>query len=130
MASDRRFGKKNAMHVSLALMGLLACSSIAAQPPPLEVPPAINTHNIPVTYDPYQFATGSSVAQQVRLTVTPEGARFTWPKVSASKWDTGLLAVQSRGAESQPWIEVSVGSVTTHQYLDPNAIGIRWLNLS
>src|SRR5215472_10413343 len=131
MASDRRFGNHNAMHVSLAVMGLLARSSIAAQPhPPLEVPPAINTHNVSVTYDPYQFAAGSSVEQQVRLTATPEGARFTWPKVSATQWDTGLLAVQSWGAESQPWVEVSAGSATTRQYLDPNAIGIRWLNLS
>ena len=131
MASDRRFGNHNTIHVSLALMGLLARSSVAAQPhPPLEVPPAINSHNVSVTYDPYQFATGSSVEQHVRLTGTPEGARFTWPKVSATKWDTGLLAVQSWGAESQPWVEVSAGSVTTRQYLDPNAIGIRWLNLS
>ena len=131
MVSERRFGNRNAMHVSLALMGLLARSSVAAPPhPPPEVPPAINSHNVSVTYDPYQFATGSSVEQHVRLTGTPEGARFTWPKVSATKWDTGLLAVQSWGAESQPWVEVSARSVTTRQYLDPNAIGIRWLNLS
>lgn len=131
MASDRRFGNHNATYVSLALMGLLPRSSVAAEAhPPLEVPPAINPHNVSITYDPYQFATGSSVEQQVRLTATPEGARFTWPKVSATKWDTGLLAVQSWGAESQPWVEVSTGSATTRQYLDPNAIGIRWLNLS
>ena len=112
-------------------MGLLARSGIAAQPhPPLEVPPAINTNNVSVTYDPYEFATGSSVEQQVRLTGTPEGARFIWPKVSATKWDTSLLAVQSWGAESQPWVEISAGSATMRQYLDPNAIGIRWLNLS
>src|SRR5579863_3366185 len=131
MVPDRRFGNHNATRVSLALMGLLARSSIAAQPhPPVEVPPAINTHNVSVTYDPYQFATSSSVEQQLRLTGTPEGARFIWPKVSVTKWDTGLLAVQSWGAESQPWVEISVGSATTRQYLDPNAIGIRWLNLS
>jgi LmbE family N-acetylglucosaminyl deacetylase len=128
MASDRRFGNHNAM---LVLMGLLACSSAAAQPhTPPEVPPAINPRNVSVTYDAYRFATGSSVEQRVRLAGTPEGARFTWPKVSATRWDTGLLAVQSWGAESQPWVEVSAGSVTTRHYLDPNAIGIRWLNLS
>jgi LmbE family N-acetylglucosaminyl deacetylase len=131
MASDRRFGNHSATQVSVALMGVLAGSSIAAQPhPPLEVPPAINPENVSVTHDPYQFATGSSVEQQVRLTGTPEGARFIWPKVSATNWDTGLLAVQSWGAESQPWVEISAGSATTRQYLDPNAIGIRWLNLS
>lgn len=131
MASDRRFDNHSAMHVSLALMGLVVRSSLAAQPhPPLEVPPAINTHNVSVTYDPYQFATGSSVEQPVRMTRTPEGVRFIWPQVSAAKWDTGLLAVQSWGAESQPWVEVSAGSATTRQYLDPYAVGIRWLNLS
>ena len=114
MAPDRRFGNHNAMHVSLVLMGLLARSSVAAQPPPPpEVPPAINPHNVSVTHDPYQFAAGSSVEQHVRLTGTPEGARFTWPKVSATSWDTALLAVQSWGAESQPWVELSAGSVTT-----------------
>ena len=65
MASDRRFGNHNVMHVSLALMGLLACSSVAAQPhPPPEVPPAINPHNVSVTYDAYQFAMGASVERE------------------------------------------------------------------
>src|SRR6478672_7290046 len=131
MVSDRRVGKHSALHISLALTGLLACLSIAAQPDqPSEVPPAINTHNVPVTYDPYQFATGKSVGKPVRLTHTSDGTQFVWPNVPAATWDTVLLAVQSWGAESQPWVEVSVGSATTHQYLDPNAIGIRWLNLS
>jgi len=131
MVSDRRVGKHSALHISLALTGLLACLSIAAQPDqPSEVPPAINTHNVPVTYDPYQFATGKSVGKPVRLTHTSDGTQFVWPNVPAATWDTVLLAVQSWGAESQPWVEVSVGSATTRQYLDPNAIGIRWLNLS
>ncbi|HVN46546.1 MAG TPA: PIG-L family deacetylase [Steroidobacteraceae bacterium] len=130
MSSDRRFGNRHAMYVSLALVGLLARASGAAQSAPPETPPAINPHNVSVSYDPYRFAPGASVAQQLRLTGTPEGVRFTWPKVSASQWDTALLAVQSWGAESQPWVEVSAGAATTRQYLDPNAIGIRWLNVS
>jgi LmbE family N-acetylglucosaminyl deacetylase len=131
MASDRRFGNHSATHLSMALMGLLAHSSAMAEPhPPLEVPPAINTQNVSVNHDPYEFAAGLSVEQHVRLTSTPEGARFSWPTVAATKWDTGLLAVQSWGAEAQPWVEISAGSVTIRQYLDPNAIGIRWLNLS
>jgi LmbE family N-acetylglucosaminyl deacetylase len=119
------------LHTSLALVGLLACTTIAAQPKPrVEVPPAINPYNVLDSYDPYRFAADKSVEQSVRLTYSQEGVRFTWPQVSATTWDTALLGVKSVGAESQPWIEVSAGTTTVRQFLDPNAIGIRWLNLS
>jgi LmbE family N-acetylglucosaminyl deacetylase len=112
----------------MALLGLVACAAVAAQP--VEVPSAINPHNIPVSYDSYRFAAAKSVEQPVRLTHTREGVRFVWPHVSAATWDTALLGVKSAGAESQPWIEVSAGAATVRQFLDPNAIGTRWLNLS
>ena len=38
--------------------------------------------------------------------------------------------VRSRGAEHDPYVEVSVGEFRIQQYLDPNAVGMRWLNLS
>jgi hypothetical protein len=38
--------------------------------------------------------------------------------------------VRSWGAERDPYIEVSVGQVRIQQYLDANALGVRWLNLS
>jgi LmbE family N-acetylglucosaminyl deacetylase len=121
----------NSLHTALALLGLMACTSIAAQPgQPIEVPPAINPHNVPASYDPYRFDADKSVEQSVRLTHTREEVRFTWPRKSATTWDTALLGVKSAGAESQPWIEVSAGAATVRQFLDPNAIGIRWLNLS
>jgi LmbE family N-acetylglucosaminyl deacetylase len=121
----------NSLHTALALLGLLARTTIAAQPEqPIEVPPAINPHNVPTSYDPYRFDVDKSVAQSVRLTHTRDEVRFTWPHMSANTWDTALLGVKSAGAESQPWIEVSAGAVTVRQFLDPNAIGIRWLNLS
>ena len=121
----------NTPRTALALLSLLACTTIAAQPgQPVEVPPAINPHNIPASYDPYRFAADKSVEQSVRVTRTREGVRFTWPHISAATWDTALLGVKSAGAESQPWIEVSAGTVSVRQFLDPNAIGIRWLNLS
>src|SRR5579859_6987244 len=79
--------------------------------------------------DPYEFATGDSVAQVIRLSRTAEGVRFTWPR-TAAPWDTALLAVRSGGAEQDPWVEVSVGEFRIQQYLDANAVGVRWLNLS
>jgi LmbE family N-acetylglucosaminyl deacetylase len=121
----------NSLHTALALLGLVACAAIAGQPEqPIEVPPALNPHNVPASYDPYRFAADKSVEQSVRVTHTGQGVRFVWPHVSATTWDTALLGVKSAGAESQPWIEVSAGVATVRQYLDANAIGTRWLNLS
>jgi LmbE family N-acetylglucosaminyl deacetylase len=40
-----------------------------------------------------------------------------------------LLAVSSRGADHDPWVEVSVGEFRIQQYLDAKAVGVRWLNL-
>jgi LmbE family N-acetylglucosaminyl deacetylase len=121
----------NSLHTALALLGLLACTTNAAQPEqPIEVPPAINPHNVPASYDPYRFDVDQSIEQSVHLTHTRGEVRFTWPRTSATTWDTALLGVRSAGAESQPWIEVSAGATTVRQFLDPNAIGIRWFNLS
>jgi LmbE family N-acetylglucosaminyl deacetylase len=121
----------NSLHTAIALLGLVACTAIAAQPEqPVEVPPALNPHNVPASYDPYRFAADKSVERSVHLTHTRQGVRFVWPQVSATTWDTALLGVKSTGAESQPWIEVSAGAATVRQVLDPNAIGTRWLNLS
>ena len=119
------------LRTATAFLGLVACTAIAAQPEqPVEVPPAINPHNVPASYDPYRFSADKSVGQSVRLTHTRQGVRFVWPQVSATTWDTALLGVKSAGAESQPWIEVSAGVATVSQFLDPNAIGTQWLNLS
>ena len=119
------------LRTATAFLGLVACTAIAAQPEqPVEVPPAINPHNVPASYDPYRFSADKSVGQSVRLTHTRQGVRFVWPQVSATTWDTALLGVKSAGAESQPWIEVSAGVATVRQFLDANAIGTQWLNLS
>src|ERR1700689_4635622 len=79
--------------------------------------------------DPYQFAAADSVTHVLRLARTADGVRFTWPR-TATQWDTALLAVGSWGAEQDPWVEVSVGEFRIQQYLDSNAVGVRWLNLS
>ena len=78
--------------------------------------------------DPYVFAT-SDVGTVIPLSRTEDGVHFTWPRAKAG-WDTALLAVRSRGAERNPWVEVSVGEFRIQQYLDANALGVRWLNLS
>ena len=89
------------LRTATAFLGLVACTAIAAQPEqPVEVPPAINPHNVPASYDPYRFSADKSVGQSVRLTHTRQGVRFVWPQVSATTWDTALLGVKSAGAES------------------------------
>ena len=65
----------------------------------------------------------------IRLSRIADGVRFTWPR-TVTRWDTALLAVRSWGAEQNPWVEVSVGEFRIQQYLDANAVGVRWLNLS
>jgi hypothetical protein len=97
--------------------------------PPVNVPPAAS----PATAaryesDPYEFAAADSVAEVIRLSRIADGVRFTWPR-TAAQWDTALLAVRSWGAEKDPWVEVSVGEFRIQQYLDANAVGVRWLNL-
>jgi len=79
--------------------------------------------------DPYEFAAADSVTHVIRLSRVADGVRFTWPG-TVTQWDTALLAVRSWGAEQDPWIEVSVGEFRIQQYLDTNAVGVRWLNLS
>ena len=79
--------------------------------------------------DPYEFATADSVAYGVRLRRVADGVSLSWPR-AVTQWDTALLSVRSRGAEHDSWIEVSAGGSRVEQYLDPDAAGVRWLNLS
>ncbi len=79
--------------------------------------------------DPYEFATAESVAYGVRLRRVGDSISFSWPR-AVPQWDTALLSVRSRGAEHDSWVEVSAGGSRVEQYLDPDAVGVRWLNLS
>ncbi len=58
-----------------------------------------------------------------------DGLHLTWPQATNS-WDTALLSLRTTSAEQDPWVEVSVGERRIQQYLDPAALGVRWLNLS
>jgi len=78
---------------------------------------------------PYLFTANDSISQSVQLARSADGIRFNWPRLTG-QWDTALLSVRSWGAEQAPWVEVSVGAQRIEQYLDANALGMRWLNLS
>ncbi len=116
----------------LAILAATAQISVAQAPsePQANVPPAAGAAT-PARYenDPYEFAAADSVAHVIRLSRISDGVRFTWPR-TATQWDTALLAVRSWGAEQNPWIEVSAGNFHIQQYLDANAVGVRWLNLA
>ena len=116
----------------MAVLAATARSGGAQTPsePQVNVPPAASAAS-PARYesDPYDFAAADSVAQVIRLSRIADGVRFNWPR-TATPWDTALLAVRSWGAEQDPSVEVSVGEFRIQQYLDPNAVGVRWLNLS
>lgn len=117
---------------TLAMAILAAAARIggaqAPAGPEVHVPPAAAAAER-YENDPYEFAAADSVSQVVRLSRIAEGVRFTWPH-TVTQWDTALLAVRSWGAEHDPWVEVSVGEIRIQQYLDPNAVGVRWLNLA
>ena len=112
------------------LAATVRISGAQAPSAPVNVPPAasaaITARN---ESDPYEFAAADSATQVIRLTRVADGVRFTWPR-TATQWDTALLAVRSWGAEQDPYVEVSVGEFRIQQYLDTNAVGVRWLNLS
>jgi LmbE family N-acetylglucosaminyl deacetylase len=78
----------------------------------------------------YHFATGYSTARQLAMQPATEGMQLHWPDLARLHWDTALLGVRSERAQAEPWVEVSAGTATIRQYLDANAAGIRWLNLS
>ena len=98
--------------------------------PQPSVPPAATIPGAPSTNDRYQFDDGIGKEVNVQLTRTATGVRLQWPRAASSEWDTCLLAIKSLGAEAQPWVEISANGVRIQQYLDPNALGLRWLNLS
>ncbi len=102
----------------------------APSEPEVNVPPAAHAAiAAPQASDPYEFSAADSVTNAIRLSRIADGVRFTWPR-TGTRWDTALLAVRSWGAEQDPWVEVSVGEFGIQQHLDPNAVGVRWLNLS
>jgi hypothetical protein len=118
----------------LAILALAAAAqkSVARSPSEsqIEVPPAASAATTARhESDPYQFATADSASQVIQLSRVADGVRFAWPRTGA-RWDTALLAVHSWGAEQVPWVEVFVGETRIQQYLDANALGVRWLNLS
>lgn len=98
---------------SLCLAAMLFGVCVAQEVPPAAPGPSD---------DRYRFTQGDEVP--VILERTPEGVAFVWPRTGT--WDTALLGVKSWGAEAEPWVEVN----GVRNYLDPQALGLRWLNLS
>src|ERR1700722_6495096 len=116
--------------IVIAILAATARISCAQAPAAPNVPPAATAENAArYESDPYEFAAAGSVSHVIQLSRTAEGVRFTWPR-TAAQWDTALLEVRSWGAEHDPYVEVSVGGFRIQQYLDANAVGVRWLNLS
>jgi LmbE family N-acetylglucosaminyl deacetylase len=100
-------------------LGVLLCAPVAstASAPSEEHPD-----------ESFRFAASFSATQPIALTRTSDALRFEWP--TAKVWDTALLEVHSEGAEHEPYVEINAGATRLVQYLDPNATGTRWLNLS
>src|SRR6202049_3098946 len=121
---------RNVAGLVIAILVATARISCAQAPSGSQVPPAASAATAArYESDPYEFAAADSVTHVIRLSRIADGVRFTWPR-TVTQWDTALLAVRSRGAEHDPYVEVSVGEFRIQQYLDTNAVGVRWLNLA
>jgi hypothetical protein len=123
--------RRNIARLVVAILAATARISGAQAPSGSQanVPPAASAATAArYDSDPYEFAAADSVTHVIRLSRIADGVRFTWPR-TVTQWDTALLAVRSWGAEHDPWVEVSVGELRIQQYLDTNAVGVRWLNL-
>jgi len=116
--------------IFLFILNLVVSILSAQEPAQPNIPPAASVPGATTPDDRYQFAPGFSTDQQVQLERIPEGFHFSWPRATTTDWDTALIAVRSWGAEAEPWIMISAGNVNVPQYLDSNALGLRWLNLS
>src|SRR5580693_5195973 len=121
-------------HIAGLVIAILTASARisgaqASSGPQINVPPAASAATAARDdSDPYEFAAADSATHVIRLSRVADGVHFTWPR-TVSQWDTALLAVRSWGAEQDPYVEVSVGEFRIQQYLDANAVGVRWLNL-
>lgn len=82
-----------------------------------------------VSDDRYRFAAGGGEERAVTLEATPTGARFAW-SAPRGGWDTALLGVKVAAAAADPRVDLSAGEARVQQYLDANARGLRWINLS
>jgi LmbE family N-acetylglucosaminyl deacetylase len=80
--------------------------------------------------DRYRFVAGHGEERELTLTRTPDGVQFTWIRPVTSGWDTALLSVRSAGAEAAPHVEIAAGGARIEQHFEPNALGMRWLNIS
>ena len=80
--------------------------------------------------DQYRFDPDRSQETDIVLRSVPDGVDFTWALPSQRVWDTAFLAVHVRKAGPDSWVDVSAEGTRIAQYLDPQAHGLRWLNLT
>jgi hypothetical protein len=81
--------------------------------------------------DAYRFAAARSEEKAVTFTANGTGVTFPWAAPKNADWDTALVSARvTAEAGGEPWVELVAGSARAKLYLDPEASGLRWLNLS
>lgn len=106
-----------ALTLTLMLAGLTAAVSGARQAPPERD-------------DRYVFTPGLSEERTLSLSPAPQGVEFPWTVPAARAWDTALLAIRVTASGPMPMLEITAGARRIDQYLDPDARGLRWINLT
>jgi LmbE family N-acetylglucosaminyl deacetylase len=95
------------------------------------IAPGAFAQTAPAADDSYSFAAGAGEQSSVPLTGQDQALTWSWAQPAAADWDTVLVGVRvASTSDPQPFVEMAAGGHSLRQYLEPEAHGLRWLNLS
>ena len=110
---------------------LLACAAVALAAGRV---PAADSDEPRRSDDAYQFTGGQEIP--IPLKEDAGGVSGAWPATAGKDWDTALLAVRFElVSEGEPlvaesFVEMEAAGHSIRQDVEPDANGLRWLNLS
>jgi LmbE family N-acetylglucosaminyl deacetylase len=79
--------------------------------------------------DSYEFSTKHGKEARLALGIIDGGVQLLLVLPSGA-WDTALLGLDVEASSDDPWLEIRVDEARIEQHLDPEANGLRWLNLT
>jgi LmbE family N-acetylglucosaminyl deacetylase len=80
--------------------------------------------------DRYSFVPTASRQRGITLERTEHGARLSLTSAEVGDADTLLLGIRVAADGDTPMLRARIGTTAIEQYLDANAHGLRWLNLT
>jgi LmbE family N-acetylglucosaminyl deacetylase len=80
--------------------------------------------------DRYSFSPEASRQRGITLERTEHGAKLSLTSADVGNADTLFLGLRVAADGDPPLLRARIGASVIEQYLDPNAHGLRWLNLT